>query len=365
MILKEIFNMNMVERIFRLNKDELKSYMDKYFKSLGYKTENKDGFLYCPGTIPILLVAHLDTVHKYPVYDLCKSNTGVWMSPQGIGGDDRCGVYAIARIVRKYHCHVILCEEEETGCKGAKKFTQSSIKPEVNYIIEIDRKGCDDAVYYDCDNKEFEKFVTDHGFKTQTGSCSDISDIAPYLGVAAVNLSSGYYNAHTISEFVVFDDLEKTINRVYSMLSDDVVTKYKYVKKEYKYSHSNYYGKLYDYSKWNKNHKTEKSDKKDKILKAVTVVDEKSLDIIWLCEEQYFTLQYNKTAGTEGYCSCDGYGVDIEGNVYRRLADGTINMVEEVVFVNEFGYRMYPKGIFLRESYWRENIEKDSSWYYE
>ena len=50
----------------------------------------------------------------------------VAMSPQGIGGDDRCGVWMILQILRTANCHVLFCEDEEVGCVGAKKFTKRS-----------------------------------------------------------------------------------------------------------------------------------------------------------------------------------------------------------------------------------------------
>ena len=59
----------------------------------------KDSFIIVKGNAPIMLVAHLDTVHAEPVQVICKSADGnILMSPQGIGGDDRCGVYALNKI---------------------------------------------------------------------------------------------------------------------------------------------------------------------------------------------------------------------------------------------------------------------------
>ena len=55
----------------------------------------------------------------------------------------------------------------------------------LKFIVKIDRRGNHDAVYYDCDNLEFEKCITSKGFKTAFGSFSDISYVALELGVAA------------------------------------------------------------------------------------------------------------------------------------------------------------------------------------
>ena len=70
------------------------------------------------------------------------------MSPQGIGGDDRAGVYMILEIIKQANCHVLFCEDEEIGDIGAKKFVKSNMPLPVYYIIELDRQRHNDAVYY-------------------------------------------------------------------------------------------------------------------------------------------------------------------------------------------------------------------------
>ena len=165
------------ETILRLPQMELKKRLKAELKSRGYHITDKPGYLYAGGTIPVLLVAHMDTVHRQPVEQICYSADGaVTMSPQGIGGDDRCGVWMILQILRTAKCHVLFCEDEEVGCVGAKKFTRGSLRPQVNYIVELDRRGSNDAVFYRCDNPEFEDFVTSFGFETANGSCSDMRD---------------------------------------------------------------------------------------------------------------------------------------------------------------------------------------------
>ena len=131
--------------------------MKAELKSRGCPVTDKPGYLYAEGTIPVLLAAHMDTVHRQPVEQICYSADGaVAMSPQGIGGDDRCGVWMILQILCTAKCHVLFCEDEEVGCVGAKKFTRGSLRPQVNYIVELDRRGSNDAVFYRCDNPEFE-----------------------------------------------------------------------------------------------------------------------------------------------------------------------------------------------------------------
>ena len=190
----------------------------------------KNNFILVKGTAPAMLVAHLDTVHEQPVRDICKSVDGnILMSPQGIGGDDRCGVYALVTVydlADKKPWLLFTCDEEIGGF-GAEMFCKTHNKDKLpmeldalKFIVEIDRRGSHDAVYYECNNPDFEDYVTSKGFKTATGSFSDISYIAPQLGVAAVNLSSGYYNAHQLCEYINRAELENIIEKVCEMVAD-------------------------------------------------------------------------------------------------------------------------------------------------
>ena len=205
--------------ILRMRQKELKHYLAGHLKKLGYETVKKKGFLYAEGTVPVLLVAHLDTVHNELPHIICRSEDGRYiMSPQGIGGDDRCGVYMILQIISEVRCHVLFCEDEETGGHGARAFTKSGIKPDVNYIVELDRTGSNDAVFYQCRNRQFERHINSFGFQTAFGSFSDISILAPHLNLAAVNLSTGYYHAHQPGEYVRLDKVEELIGRVEKLL---------------------------------------------------------------------------------------------------------------------------------------------------
>lgn len=219
--------------ICKMTQLEVKSYMAKYLASYKYKVENQDGFLYAKGDVPVLLVAHMDTVHKQ-VPDTIVETDGKISSPQGIGGDDRCGIFIIMNIVQQLHCSVVLCEDEEIGCVGARKFANSSFinQLDVNYMIEFDRMHANDAVFYDCDNKEFTDFVTDYtGYKEAYGSFSDISRIAPAAKVAAVNLSCGYYKAHSLDEYVVYDEMMATVQAAKALITTEC-SRFEYVQRK-------------------------------------------------------------------------------------------------------------------------------------
>ena len=220
--------MTSLEDFLRPSQKQLFKRLAKKFK--GKTLISKGNFILVRGQAPVMLVAHLDTVHEQPIRDICLSaDRNILMSPQGIGGDDRCGVFALVKIFQYAQIKpwLLFCCDEEIGGLGAKKFClahqQLQLPKELDnlkFIIELDRKGKNDAVYYRCANTDFENYITGKGFKTAQGSFSDISLIAPELGVAAVNLSCGYYAAHTRHEYINRSQLDAVIHTVVDIVAD-------------------------------------------------------------------------------------------------------------------------------------------------
>lgn len=178
-------------------------------------------YCYAMGNIPVLLVAHLDTVWPNKPTIMVNKDYSVWMGRRGLGADDRAGVYATVKLIRwGYKPSILFTTGEEIGGIGAKSFVKDFPEPPVpiKYVIEIDRRGRGQAVYYDCANNKFEEYVSSFGFKTHQGIFSDISFICPYWNVAGVNLSAGYYNEHIECETLKIDDLNYTLERVRTML---------------------------------------------------------------------------------------------------------------------------------------------------
>lgn len=209
--------------ICKMSQPKLKQYVEN--KLLEYypaeSITSGDGYVYAQGTMPVLLVAHLDTVHKeLPHTIMYDKEMKIISSPEGIGGDDRAGVYILLNVIKKHNCSVLFCEDEEIGAVGADKFIETDLARSLyfNYIIELDRKGANDAVFYDCDNPDFETFITQEFFETSWGSFSDISVLAPFFGCAAVNLSCGYYNPHTVNEYVNFTETQRLITETCKLL---------------------------------------------------------------------------------------------------------------------------------------------------
>lgn len=212
-----------IEQFFQLKQKTLKKAMTQYLASKYEKIIETQHYVIAIGNIPVALVAHLDTVFVSPpkniFYDRVKN---VMWSPEGLGADDRAGVFSIIQIVKSgYRPTIIFTTDEEVGGIGAEALVKDYPEAITNlkYIIQLDRAGSNDCVFYDCNNPDFDRYVESFGFVTNFGTFSDISVICPRWGIAGVNLSIGYYNEHSISETLYVGQMLKTIDRVKNMLN--------------------------------------------------------------------------------------------------------------------------------------------------
>ena len=284
------------ENICKMSQLRLKKHTEDMLRKTHSDITVGDGFVFAKGTFPVLLVAHLDTVHDLlPDLIVYDSEKDMMWSPNGIGGDDRCGVYMILEIVKKYNCSVLFCEEEERGGIGANKFIETDLAKELvsqfNYAIELDRRGHKDAVFYDCDNSDFEDFITKRFYDTAYGSFSDICVVAPFLKCAAVNLSCGYYNAHTNDEYVKLKEMDKSIEEVCKILDRTTEKdKFEYIEAKYGSYYSRYYDGYYygSYYKKGNDAKKENDTSKGSSCYSYGWYDEDNEDVY----SNYYVIEY-------------------------------------------------------------------------
>lgn len=246
-------------KICKKNQPTLKKWLEKMLNAKYKEVINADGFLYAKGSpkCPVLLTAHMDTVHdetcKYVTITRENDKT-ILSSAQGIGGDDRCGIWIIYKILTKtkYRPSILFCEDEEIGGVGSGKFTKTTYiddLKELKYLIELDRAHPNDAVYYDCGNEDFKDYIGKMtGYREATGSFSDISHLSPESDKASVNLSCGYYNAHRLDEYVVFEEMFDTFKVTKKLLADAKNCEaYDYQEEVYDNYWSSYFNNRYGY----------------------------------------------------------------------------------------------------------------------
>ena len=238
------------EQLASLTQNSLKKVLSSFLKRHYSKVIETKEYIYAEGKIPIALVAHMDTVFKKPPSEIFfDERHNVMFSPQGLGADDRAGVFAIIQIIRGgQKPHVIFTTDEEYGALGAMELSKLDCPfTNLKYIIQLDRRGSDDCVFYDCDNEDFVEYIESFGFTWNYGSFTDISELCPSWKIAGVNLSVGYRDEHSETEVLFVGQLLATISKVKKMLNAAAEAPvFKYIPMA-----NTPYGK--DWYTWNKN----------------------------------------------------------------------------------------------------------------
>ena len=215
------------EMIVQSSQAKLQKMLYKILKRHYKNIINTSDYIVAEGDIPVALVAHMDTVFKLPPQKIYYDRQqGVLWSPDGLGADDRAGVFLILKIIQSVKKNkkptIIFTTDEECGCIGSSALVNEMPKPpcEFKYIIQLDRRGKHDCVFYDDINEKFEEYVEQFGFKTSWGTLSDISIICPVWGISGVNLSVGYEDEHQEIETLHIQYTYLTLTRVLCMLDD-------------------------------------------------------------------------------------------------------------------------------------------------
>lgn len=151
-----------------------------------------------------------------------------------LGGDDKCGIFialSVLEALPKLPAKVLFTVEEEIGCIGVDKFVMTNLDflSDVAYSITIDRKGFTDLLYKQCGKRsctwEFAGKLAYHGIRNgipvtmNDGNVADVitlRDLVPN----AVNMSAGYYDAHSEREYVDYQEVEQIALWVRDILQD-------------------------------------------------------------------------------------------------------------------------------------------------
>ena len=169
-----------------------------------------------------------------------------------LGADDKNGIWiALLLLKRGVNINFIFSHGEECGCVGIKQVVaDAEIAQKIEkcaYSLVIDRRNKDDIIGYGNDyclalDDRLQKFAKDcgYGYTCAQGLCSDANHIS--LLVETVNLSCGYYNAHSPSEYTNLSELVYCYNFVsqviskfqFSSVSGERMRKFKKASKPYK-----------------------------------------------------------------------------------------------------------------------------------
>lgn len=212
-----------------LNKLCDKVWLDSYGNLLAEKTVGSGQ------GATIILSAHMDSVNHLEKGRKVIEENGIFRSTKGVlGADDRAGIAIILAVLRNVEktgfegkIKVAFSREEEIGCIGSSQMDKEWIK-QSDLAIVVDRRGNNDIVVGNfggafC-STEVGKFfedcsaLLDMDWKACEGGISDACTFSE-LGVHSVNLSAGYVNEHTDKEYLVFNDMKKTVNLILQALA--------------------------------------------------------------------------------------------------------------------------------------------------
>lgn len=185
------------------------------------------------------VISHTDTVHQIDTINVHEENKlnaqGVLKpalkaynnlgKPTGIGGDDKCGVFACLTLLKELpYLKAAFFVAEETGCHGSRKADPKFFK-NVGYGIQFDApenwmvtEKCFGQILFDRDSDFFkacDKVLTENmvreDMEYMVHPYTDVYALRSRFDFSCINFSIGYYSYHTKDEYVVIEDVENGI----------------------------------------------------------------------------------------------------------------------------------------------------------
>ena len=140
---------------------------------------------------------------------------------QGLGADDKNGIFVCLECLKKYDTiKAAFFVGEEIGCVGSSACDLSFFS-DCRYIIQPDRMNGHDLITSmavgDVCSKAFINALdaSAYGYKEAHGSITDVGTLVERgVGISCLNVSCGYYEAHTDREFTVLSELQNCLDFV-------------------------------------------------------------------------------------------------------------------------------------------------------
>ena len=205
------------------------------------------------------VVSHIDTVHNIDSINIreetllneqrqLKPSLKAYNdlgNPTGIGGDDKCGVYACLELLKELpNIKVAFFVSEETGCHGSRK-ADKNFFDNVGYVIQFDAPGntmvseyCMGVQLFDRNSEFFKScdVVLNENFKSkpryQSHPYTDVYALKSLFDFSCINFAIGYYDYHTRDEYVVVEDVYNGIESGKKLIESLGYKKYKKTTKQ-------------------------------------------------------------------------------------------------------------------------------------
>lgn len=208
------------------NCGDVKMTTDTYGNLLCTKGDSK--------TYPCL-ASHMDQVQKNHSKDFEVITNGVVCfgyshksrEQQGLGADDKNGIFICLECLKTFDVlKVAFFVGEEVGCKGSNA-VDISFFSDCRFIIEPDRRDSSDLITsMFCGKVCSDDFIKaigaeEYGYSQERGSITDVGELVERgVGISCLNLSCGYYEAHTDQEFTVLSELQNCLDFVMHVVND-------------------------------------------------------------------------------------------------------------------------------------------------
>ena len=207
-LLKQLYKIHSPSGNERVMKKFIRKYVWKHIPDVKIETDRKGNLYLIKGvaeTYPCI-VAHLDQVQREHSKDFIPVETKELIFGYSPRNRMKC--------LKKYKTlKVALFVEEETGCQGSNQ-ADMDFFTDCRFVIQSDRRGYKDLIttigWTDLCSDEFLKAIgyEKFGYQETDGMMTDILTLKENrLEVSCINLSCGYYEAHTDREFTVKKDL--------------------------------------------------------------------------------------------------------------------------------------------------------------
>jgi len=247
----------------------MEDFIIDYVDSLGLVLVLKNGNIYVTkgkSSVYPTFVAHTDTVHSIvpdgqfqivQTGDLLYGINPVRQKWQGIGGDDKVGIFLALVLLRDLpFVKVAFFKDEEIGCVGSAVADMKFFKNSA-FVLEADRKGNDDFVteisgvklYGDNFSEAIKPFLKTYNYSEYDfGGLTDVMILKERgLRVACANVSCGYYNPHTDGETISIRDVQNTLDLFRDIAENLGYRKWKHsyqapIRKTYRYMNGTEYG---------------------------------------------------------------------------------------------------------------------------
>ena len=214
------------------------------------------------------VISHTDTVHNLDVINVIEEKLPNAQGeiklalkayndqgrPTGIGGDDKCGVFACMTLLRELpFVKAAFFVSEETGCHGSRS-ADGKFFEDVGYAIQFDApenwmitEKCFGQILFDrnsdffkaCDEVLTEGMIKED-MQYMVHPYTDVYALRSKFNFSCINFSIGYYDYHTKDEYVVVEDVFNGIEMGIKMIEKLGYNLHYKKSQEYKQTYFNY-----------------------------------------------------------------------------------------------------------------------------